>query len=299
MKYKHTILHSIYGLLTVVGCMLMTGCWGNRYVSADPDLEALYMGRSYYDIVREFGQPDATITDGREGTKVAYNNVSLSGSSAATLYRQYNMRNRSTHVSGTPMGGITFSFNSDMKCYAVDSDFEHERIQEPKAEKPVKPGDPRRPDPVKPKIPRTIDYPYYESCSPYAKVVSIEKVEIDREKVKIYFQYRDRTPDHRPAVDSGIYIMPEVYLEDCRTLNRYNLIKAEGITLYPEYTKFAHNRGGFDILNYCLTFEPVSLYTEYINIVEPGHSGFNFYGVDVRTPITTKEELKNQESKLQ
>ena len=60
-------------------------------------------------------------------------------------------------------------------------------------------------------------------------------------------------------------------------------------------THDAHNRGGFDILNYCLTFEPVSLYTEYINIVEPGHSGFNFYGVDIRTPITTKEELRNQQ----
>ena len=275
--------------------LLLAGCMGGRFVSADSDLEQIFVGRSYYDIVREFGQPDATASDGRDGTRAAYNNVSLSGSSAAPLYRQYNMRNRATRVSGTPMGGITFSFNSEMKCYAVDSDFERERIKEPKAEKPAKPGDPRRPDPVKPRIPRTIDYPYFESCSPYAEVVSIEKVEVDREKVKIYFQYRDRTPDHRPIVDSGIFIMPEIYLEDCRTLNRYRLVSAEGISLYPDYTKFAHNRGGYDILNYCLTFEPFGLYTEFINIVEPGHSGFNFYGVDVRTPITTKEELRNQQ----
>ena len=118
---------------------------------------------------------------------------------------------------------------------------------------------------------------------------------MERDKTKIYFQYRDRTPNHRPLVDSGIYIMPEVYLEDCNTQIRYSLLSTEGITLYPEYTKFAHNRGGFDVLVYCLTFEPVSLYTEYINIIEPGHSGFNFYNVDIRTPITTKEELKNQQ----
>ncbi|MBR6291914.1 MAG: hypothetical protein IKR33_03830 [Bacteroidales bacterium] len=272
--------------------LLLAGCWGNRYVSADSELEAIYLGRTYYDIVKEFGQPDATASDGREGTKVAYNNVSLSGTAAAQLYRQYTMRNRATRVSGTPKGGITFSFNSDMKCYDVDSDFEHERIKAPKAEKPAKPGDPRRPDPVKPKIPRSIDIPYYTSCSPYAERVSIEKVEIDREKTKIYFQYRDRTPDHRPLVDSGIYIMPETYIEDCRTLIRYNLLSTDGITLYPEYTKFAHNRGGYDVLVYSITFEPLSLYTEYINIIEPGHSGFNFYHVDVRTPITTKEELR-------
>lgn len=275
--------------------LLLAGCWGSRYVSADADLEAVYVGRSYYDIVREFGQPDATISDGREGTKAAYNNVSLSGTSAAPLYRQYNMRNRGTHVGGTPMGGITFSFTSEMKCYAVDSDFEHERIKEPKAEKPAKPGDPRRPDPVKPKIPRTVEYPYYESCSPYAEVVSIEKVEVDREKVKIYFQYRDRTPNHRPLNDQGIFVTGDVYLEDCTTLNRYSLVSAEGIAIYPERSQFAHNKGGFDVLNYCLTFEPIGLYTEFINIIEPGHSGFNFYGVDVRTPVTTKEELRNQQ----
>ncbi len=275
--------------------ILLIGCWGSRYVSADADIEAVYVGRSYYDIVRDFGQPDATATDGREGTRAAYNNVSLSGTAAAPLYRQFNMRNRATHVSGTPMGGITFSFNSEMKCYAVDSDFERERLKEPKAEKPAKPGDPRRPDPVKPKIPRTVDYPYIESCSPFAEVVSIEKVEVDREHVKIYFQYRNRTPDRRPLNDQGIFIVPETYLEDCSNGMRYNLVSAEGIALWPNRSQFAHNKGGFDVLNYCLTFEPVGLYTEYINIVEPGHSGFNFYGVDIRTPITTKEELRNQQ----
>ena len=279
-------------ILPALAFVLLAGCMAGRYVSADSELEAIYNGRTYYDIVNEFGRPDATIPDGFEGTKAAYNNVSLSGTAAAQLYRQYNMRNRATRVSGTPMGGITFSFNAEMKCYAVDSDFEHERIKAPKAEKAAKPGDPRRPDPIKPRIPRTIDYPYVVSCSPYAERVSIEKVEIDREKTKIYFQYRWRTPDHRPLVDSGIYIMPEVYLEDCNTQIRYNLVATDGISLYPEYTKFAHNRGGYDVLIYSLTFEPLSLYTEYINIIEPGHSGFNFYNVDVRTPVTTKEELK-------
>lgn len=283
-------------LLLLLVSLMLCGCWGSRYVTADPALEDIYMGKSYYDIVREFGQPDATITDGREGTKVAYNHVSLSGTSAAPLYRQYNMRNRATRTTGTPMGGITFSFNSEMKCYAVDSDFEHERLKEAKAEKPAKPGDPRRPDPVKPRVPRTVEYPYFESCSPYAKVVSIERVEVDREQVKIYFQYRDRTPIHRPLNDQGIYVVPEVYLEDCRTGMRYSLVGAEGIALYPERSQFAHNKGGYDVLNYCLTFEPIGLYTKYINIIEPGHSGFNFYGVDVRTPITTKEELKSKES---
>ncbi len=272
--------------------LLLAGCWSSRYVSADADLEDIYVGRSYYDIVNEFGRPDATISDGREGTKVAYNNVSLSGTSAAPLYRQYRLRNRATHVSGAPMGGITFAFDASMKCYAASSDFEHERVRQPKAEKQAAPGDPRTPDPIKPRIPRTVEYPYYASCNPYAELVSIEKVDIDRDGVKIYFQYRDRTPDHRPLNDRGIYVSGDIYLEDCATHNRYKLVRAEGIAIYPEESHFAHNRGGYDMLNYSLTFEPVSLYTEYIDIVEPGHSGFNFYGVDVRTPVTTKEELK-------
>lgn len=282
-----------FGLLPLAA-MLMAGCWGGRYVSADRDLEAVYMGKSYYEIVADFGRPDASLNDGMEGSKIAYNSVSLSGSKAADLYQRFNMRNRATKVKGTPRGGITFSLNADMKCYAVDSDFEHERVKQPKQAKPAKPGDPRRPDPVKPKIPRTIEYPFYESCNTFAERVSIEKVEIDRKQTKIYFVYRDRTPNHRPLNDVGLYMMPEVYVEDCATRVRYGLRKAEGISLYPDRTEFAHNEGGYDVLVYSLTFEPLAESTEYINIVEPGHSGFNFYRVDVRTPITTKDELRFQ-----
>ena len=288
----HSSLSTI--LIAMAASLLATGCFGGRYMSADADLEAIYMGRTYYDIVNEFGSPDATAADGLGGTKAAYNSVNLSGTSAAGLYRQYNMRNRATGVSGTPSGGITFSFNQDMKCYAVSSDFQHERIKEAKAEKLANPGDPRKPNPVKPKIPRTVEYPYFKSCSPYAEVVSIEKVEVDRNKLKIYFQYRDRTPNHRPLNDVGIYVVPEVYVEDCATGRRYALQSADGIELYPERSQFAHNKGGYDVLIYSLTFEPVSLYTEFINIIEPGHSGFNFYGVDIRTPLTTKEELRGE-----
>ena len=276
--------------------LLLSGCWGSRYMSADADLEAIYVGLSYYDVVNEFGHPDATASDGMGGTKVAYNMVNLSGTRAAELYRQHTMRNRATKVTGTPSGGITFSFNDEMKCYAVDSDFQHERTKEAKAEKPAKPGDPRKPNPVKPKIPRTVEYPYYEECSPYAELVSIEKVEVDREKIKIYFQFRERTPEHRPLNDVGLYVMPEVYVEDVATGKRYGLLEADGIAIYPERSQFAHNRGGYDVLVYSLSFKPVSINTEFINIVEPGHSGFNFYGVDIRTTMTTKEELNPNRS---
>jgi hypothetical protein len=278
----------------ILAAVLLTGCFGGRYISADGDLEALYVGKTYYEIVDEFGRPDATFDDGREGTKIAYNAVSLNGTRAASFYRQYNMRNKATRVTGAPVGGITFSFDADMKCYAVDSDFQRERVKEEKQVKSGKPQDLRRPNKVKPKIPRTIEFPYVEDRSPNAGVVSIEKVEVDKFKLKVYLQYRDRTPARRPVNDYGISVMPEIYVEDVATGKRYQLQKAEGITLYPDYTHFAHNAGGYDVLVYSLTFAPVSEDTEFINIIEPGHSGYNFYGVDIRTPMSSKEELKNQ-----
>ena len=45
---------------------------------------------------------------------------------------------------------------------------------------------------------------------------------------------------------------------------------------------------------YSVTFQPLHEDTEFVNIIEPGHSGFNFSKVDVRTPMTTKDQLKNQ-----
>lgn len=268
--------------------LLLAGCWGSRYVSADPDLEDIYVGHTYYEVVEDFGRPDATMKDNFEGTKAAYNSVTLSGTQAAGLYSDYKMRNRATRVTGAPYGGITFSFDADMVCYAVNSDFQHERVKAPKTAKPGKPLDPRKPGKVKPKIPRVLDFPYYASCSPFAEVVSIESVTVDRLATTIHFQYKDRTPDRRPVTDVGLYIMPEVYIEDAATGVRYKLLEMKGITPYPERTQFAHNRGGYDILVYTLVFEPVDEGTEFINVVEPGHSGFNFYGVDIRTPMDEK-----------
>lgn len=277
-----------------VACvMLAAGCGGSRYMSADADLEALFMGRTYYEIVDEFGRPDATADDGMEGTKAAYNAVSLNGTRAAELYRKYSMRNRATGISGTPVGGITFSFGPDMKCYAVNSDFQHERVKEAKPVKAGKPQDKRQPNKVKPMIPRSVDLPYWEERSPNADMISIEKVRVEKDQIIVYFQYRDRTPEHRPVNDYGLYIMPEVYLEDAVTGVKSKMRKVEGITLYPKRTYFSNNVGGYDILLYSITFDPVAEETEYINIVEPGHSGYNFYGVDIRTPMSSKEELKN------
>ena len=104
-----------------------------------------------------------------------------------------------------------------------------------------------------------------------------------KDQVKIYFHYQDRTPKHRPLNDYGISINEYIYIEDADTRERYALKSIEGITYYPEYTEFAHNDGGYDVLNYSITFEPIARETVRINIIEPGHSGFNFYGVDVKT----------------
>lgn len=274
--------------------LLMAGCAGGRYVSADADLEDIYVGKSYYEIVDDFGRPDASISDGRQGTKIAYNAVSLNGTRAAGLYRQYNMRNRVTHLSGSPIGGLTFSFDADMKCYAVSSDFQHERLKT-KVEKPAKdakPQDRRRPDKIKPIVPRTIEFPFVKTCTPNAEMISIERVRVEKNQVVVHFMYRDRTPEHRSVNDYGLYIMPEIYIEDAATGVRSAMRKVEGITLYPERTYFSNNVGGYDVLIYSITFEPVDENTEYINIVEPGHSGYNFYGIDIRTPMSSKEELK-------
>ena len=277
-----------------VGALLATACGSGRFISADPDLEEVYIGKSYYDIVADFGRPDATMQDGMEGSKIAYNSVTLSGTKAADLYRQHVVRNRATKIEGTPRGGITFSFDASMKCYAVDSDFERERTKESPAVKEERQSDIRMPEKIKPRIPRSIEYPYFDRKSPFAETVSIEQVDVERTKTTVYFMYRNRTPERRPVVDDGLFINPDVYIEDCTTGKRYLMTAHEGITLYPEKTHFANNQGGYDVLHYSLTFEALPESTEYIDIIEPGHSGYNFFRVDIRTPMSAKDEINKQ-----
>ena len=267
-----------------LAAVLFVGCWGNRYVSADADLESVFMGKSYYEIVDQFGSPDATMQDPEGGTRIAYNNATLKGTSAAILYKRYNIRNRNTREEDTPEGGITFSFNTRMKCYAVQSDFEREKVKDTPKKEPQNSS-----HWVKPRVPRTLDFPYVDSRSPYAQVVSIERIEVERNYTKIYFSYCSRTPKHRPLYDKGLSINRDVFLRDCATGKHISLVKADGITLDPEYTKFAHNRGGYDVLAYSLTFEALPMETEKIDIIEPAAEGFNFYEVDVRTPMTFRE----------
>ena len=97
-------------------------------------------------------------------------------------------------------------------------------------------------------------------------------------------------PSLSESGNHGISLMPEIYLEDEATGRRSALIEAEGISLEPERTFFAHNIGGYDMLNYTLTFEPVERQTVKINIIEPGHSGFSFYGVDIHTRLQPRLE---------
>ena len=274
----------------MVGLVLLAGCWGSRFISADPDFEEIYMGKSYYEVVDEFGRPDFTMQDEEGGTRIAYNFTTLTGTSAAPLYKKYNLRNRRTREEGTPGGGITFSFNARMKCYAVESDFQREKVKSNATAK--KQDDSRRPEWAKPRVPRSLDFPYVDSRSPYAQVVSIERIEIEHNLTKVYFSYCARTPERRPLYDKGLSINGDVFIRDCATGKHVKFVKAEGITIYPEYTDFAHNRGGYDVLVYSLTFEALPFDTETIDIVEPGPEGFNFYGVDVRTPLTFRQEKK-------
>lgn len=270
-------------LSTIAACLLLTGCWGGRYVSADKDLEDIYVGKSYYEVLEDFGRPDATVDDGMQGTQAVYNTVSLNGTRAARLYRQFQMRNRVTHMTGEPVGGVVFLFNAKMRCYAVHSDFQHKRVKVVKEKE--QPRDPRRWAWERPRVPRSIDFPSVESCSVNAENISVEKVEVKEDCVKVYFRYHGRTPVRRPIPDYGISIMPEVYIEDAATGARSGLIEAQGISLYPEMTEFAHNDGGFDMLNYTLVFEPIGREVLKINVIEPGHSGYNFYGIDVSTKL--------------
>ena len=274
---------SLSTALLSLATLLLVGCQGSRFVSADADLESIYMGKSYYDIVDEFGRPDVSTQDEEGGTRIVYNAVSLNGTSAARLYRQYNFRNRSTKEEGQPSGPIVFSFNIRNKCYAVQSDFLREKSKS-SANKPK--SDSKRPQWAKPRVPRSFDFPYVDRRSPYGELVTIEKIEIERDKTVVYFSFCDRTPNHRPLYDKGLAINPDVFIRDCATGKRVKFVKPDGIFLYPQYTDFAHNRGGYDVLVYSLTFEALPLETETIDIIEPGPEGFNFYGVDVRTPLS-------------
>jgi len=277
----------VFSIATLsLATLLMTGCWGSRFVSADADLESIYMGKSYYDIVDEFGRPDYTTQDEEGGTRIVYNAVTLNGTSAAGLYRQYLVRNRSTKEEGQPSAPVTFSFNIRNRCYAVESDFVREKTRS-SAGKTKK--EDKRPQWVRPRVPRSFDFPYVDRRSPYGELVTIEKIEIERDKTVVYFSFCDRTPKHRPLYDKGLAINGDVFIRDCATGKRVKFVKADGISIYPEYTDFAHNKGGYDVLVYSLTFEALPLETETIDIVEPGAEGFNFYGVDVRTPLTFRQ----------
>lgn len=268
--------------------VLFSGCWASRYVSADSELEELYVGKSYYEVLDDFGRPDATVDDGNQGTRAVYRNVSLLGTRAAGLYREYNMRNKSSRQYGEPTGDISFLFNAKMRCYAVSSNLQHERVKV-KKEQPTQ-RDPNRWAWQNPKVPRSIDFPEIESRSPNADVISIERIEVKKESTVVHFRYHARTPKTRPVPDYGVCIMPDIYMVDEATGRRCALLEAEGITLYPERTFFAHNVGGYDMLNYTLTFEPVERQTVKISIVEPGHSGCSFYGIDIQTRLQPRLE---------
>ena len=60
---KDIDMHKTTLLFCAAIALLLTSCWGTRYVSADADLENVYMGKSYYDLVAEYGLPDATFLD--------------------------------------------------------------------------------------------------------------------------------------------------------------------------------------------------------------------------------------------
>ena len=277
----------VFSIATLsLATLLMAGCWGSRFVSADADLESIYMGKSYYDIVDEFGRPDYTTQDEEGGTRIVYNAVTLNGTSAAGLYRQYLVRNRSTKEEGQPSAPVTFSFNIRNRCYAVESDFVREKTRSTAGK--TKKED-KRPQWVRPRVPRSFDFPYVDRRSPYGELVTIEKIEIERDKTVVYFSFCDRTPKHRPLYDKGLAINGDVFIRDCATGKRVKFVKADGISIYPEYTDFAHNKGGYDVLVYSLTFDALPLETETIDIIEPGAEGFNFYGVDVRTPLTFRQ----------
>ena len=68
---------SLSTALLSLATLLLVGCQGSRFVSADADLESIYMGKSYYDIVDEFGRPDVSTQDEEGGTRIVYNAVSL------------------------------------------------------------------------------------------------------------------------------------------------------------------------------------------------------------------------------
>jgi hypothetical protein len=283
---KKIIIHCA---LPIVAALTLAGCWGSRYVSADSDLESVYKGRSYYEVVGEFGRPDVTTEDDRGGTMIGYASVSLSGTSAASLYRQYNMRNSLTEEGGGyPRAAIAFFFNPSMRCYSVESDFERERVGAP-APTDEELARARGEVYVKPQVPRTLDFPFVQGRSPYAERVTVEKVVVTADSVNIYFSYMDRTPKHRPLYDKGLAINPDIFLRDVKTGERIKVRRTEGIRFYPEYTPFAHNRGGYDMLVYCVTFEAIPINTKVVDIIEPGPEGFNFYSVDISTPMNFRQ----------
>ena len=154
-----------------------------------------------------------------------------------------------------------------------------------------KPDSPWEYSQIKPQVPRTLEFPKVERRNPFAEYVSIERIEVLRDETRVYFSFVDRTPNRRPTHDKGLTIHGDVFIRDCATGERMKLIKPEGITLYPEYTPFAHNRGGYDMLVYTLVFESLPKEAQFIDIIEPGAEGFSFYTIDVRSSGKFRQTL--------
>lgn len=102
----------LFGIL--MAAILATSCRTTYNVSLQPDLEGLFIGRTYAEIIDVLGAPERTTADGRDGEIIIYEDVKLHSEGFVNPWT----RNISL-VTESSKGYIHMYINPDNVCYQV------------------------------------------------------------------------------------------------------------------------------------------------------------------------------------
>lgn len=111
------------------------------------------------------------------------------------------------------------------------------------------------------------------------ETLELRKIEITPEKTVVFFMIENRREDGNFCADKNIFI---IYPDGSRS----KLVNANGIPQCPETYKF---RSVGEKLWFTLTFPPLKLATEWIDIVEECASNcFHFYGITLNNDLNKR-----------
>lgn len=115
--------HTISLLAALATAMLgLCSCSSTRYVSAQPEIEAAWTGKTYAEIVQANGAPGRETSDGADGVILVYENVRSFADTYAYNYGPYYGWGRGTNLNTeirNQTDYIHFFIGADNVCYKV------------------------------------------------------------------------------------------------------------------------------------------------------------------------------------